>query len=201
MTDRPIIFSAPMVRALLDGTKTQTRRIIKGVRRDNNMVLKKATRTRIGITTHVIDAPKHGLLPYAHGDRLWVREAFRGDRGYDTTPPRQWSRWPVHYEADGKRDTREGMGADGRLRSPIHMPRWASRITLTVTDVRVQRLQEISGADAVEEGVQEKGDYLDMPRMAFRALWNSLHGPDAWDANPWVVAVSFTVRHGNIDDA
>jgi hypothetical protein len=92
----------------------------------------------------------------------------------------------------------------------IHMPRWASRLTLTVTDVRVQRLHEISDDDAVAEGCECDSDgwrdYLfpstqccGTARDSYRTLWNSLHGPDAWDANPWVVAVSFSVQHGNID--
>jgi hypothetical protein len=92
------------------------------------------------------------------------------------------------------------------------MPRWASRLTLTVTDVRVQRLQEIAEADAVAEGVNPclegnqcpdgpHGGCCAMydPKDAYAALWNSLHGPDAWDANPWVYALTFTVHHRNID--
>lgn len=80
------------------------------------------------------------------------------------------------------------------------MPRWASRLTLIVTDVRVQRLQDISRGDAMGEGCpfQNMADGDD-PREWFRALWNSLHGPDAWDANPWVCALTFTVHRCNID--
>lgn len=193
MTDRPIIFSAPMVRALLDGRKTQTRRVLKpqppaGLLPEGIAIAGEAQPTGCG---------------YRLGDRLWVREAFRGDKGYDAYPPQEWSRWPVHYEADGNRDTREGMGADGRLRPSIHMPRWASRITLTVTDVRVQRLQDISEADAVAEGadVAQLRMYPELgnARHWFRALWNDLHGADAWERNPWVVALTFTVQRGNID--
>ena len=79
------------------------------------------------------------------------------------------------------------------------MPRWASRLTLIVTDVRVQRLQDITVEDALAEGVQKTDEYLDMPRMAFRALWDSLHGPGAWNDNPWVCALTFDVHRRNID--
>jgi hypothetical protein len=91
----------------------------------------------------------------------------------------------------------------GSIVSPKSMPRWASRLTLTVTDVRVQRLQDISEEDAIAEGaspVLVPPDGGSAPHVeGFRALWNDLHGPDAWDANPWVSAITFTVHHGNID--
>ena len=90
-------------------------------------------------------------------------------------------------------------------RYPIHMPRWASRLTLTVTDVRVQRVQEISEDDARSEGfgslittVDKLGPSI-TARDGFREIWNSIHGPGAWDANPWVAAISFTVHRCNID--
>ena len=95
------------------------------------------------------------------------------------------------------------------------MPRWASRLTLTVTNVRVQRLQQITAEECTAEGIghsysllsadlwqdyrQAAGAWLTEPRESFRTLWNSLHGPDAWGANPWVVALTFTVEHRNID--
>lgn len=244
MTDRPIIFSAPMIRALLDGRKFQTRRVLKlGNRRPEYIGPRGCTDDPSCWGWSDDERGDHWLVQrgngdagrlewsdwqgaYAPGDRLWVREAFRGDKGYDAYPPREWSRWPVHYEADGNRDAREGMGADGRLRPSIHMPRWASRITLTVTDVRVQRLQEISEADAQVEGlrtVSKDGrlfkwgisdrdglpgnddhgwhwqDWKLNARDAFHTLWNSLHGADAWDRNPWVCALTFTVQRGNID--
>ena len=151
-------------------------------------------------------------LPFDVGDRLWVREAFRGSKDYDAYPPREWSHWPVHYEADGAPDPRDEVGENGKLRSPIHMPRWASRLTLTVTDVRVERLQEISEADAQAEGfpISWDGKPYDPPspqedswqgygRSSMSLYWNSLHGPDAWDANPWICALTFTVSRGNID--
>lgn len=194
MTDRPIIFSAPMVRALLDGRKTQTRRVLKPSR----------SITRLGYTDPLLrlDVLDGALwwwdgvhervgasqpYPYATGDRLWVREAVC------------WvSAWGWRYRADNDdlADKRES-GEVGRWRSPIHMPRSASRITLTVTDVMVQRLQEISERDARDEGVDHTWPRIG--RDAFCDLWNSLHGPDAWDANPWVAALTFTVDRRNID--
>lgn len=205
MADLPIIFSAPMVRALLAGTKTQTRRILK---------------------------PQPEQLPrgfadvrlrYAPGDRLYVREAhYLTDDGDEECVVYAEDQGAVdEYLADIQtmlaRYTLSSEWAKPhlKLRPPIHMPRWASRITLTVTEVRVQRLQEISEADAVAEGaevargihgldggvmVKTDSPYVyATPGCWYRELWNSLHGPDAWDANPWVVAVSFTVRQGNID--
>lgn len=210
MVDRPIIFSAPMVRALLDGRKTQTRRVLKVP------------------MTHRID--DEGIIwawtdwgedmmpyPYAHGDRLWVREAWHTSKAYDDLPPRDMGgEEPILYVADDRLRTNGWSSADwreGRYRHARFMPRWASRRTLIVTDVRVQRLQDISEADAVAEGIEgdpvnawrcyqpePKGQtHWACPRESFRTLWNSLRGPDAWDANPWVCALSFTVHRGNID--
>jgi hypothetical protein len=149
-------------------------------------------------------------LPWNIRDRLWVREAFCPRLGYPAPIAKP------HYRADGDRPEWRGL-----WKPSIHMPRWASRLTLTVTDVRVQRLQEITEADAVAEGGigengeapcgegyrdaywfnhgQDHGESFDTPRDSFRDLWNGLHGPAAWDANPWVVALTFTVQRGNID--
>lgn len=194
MADRPIIFSAPMVRALLDGRKKQTRRAIRGVGGDNCMVVRKAAAKLAGLRAHVLDAAEHGLLPYAVGDRLWVREAWCPS---DPGPA---------YMADHHGDPR-GLG----WRPSIHMPRWASRLTLVVTEVRVQRLCEITEADALAEGVAWSDDYEGYhtedcrnfhgsdPRVSFASLWEGIHGDDAWAANPWIVAVSFDVHRCNID--
>ena len=89
-----------------------------------------------------------------------------------------------------------------KKRSPIHMPRWASRLTLTITDVRVQRLQEITAEDVTAEGIPFEADALapyEWSVARFADLWNTIHGPDAWDANPWCAAISFTVHRCNID--
>lgn len=221
MADRPIIFSGPMVRALLDGRKTQTRRIIKprpydreGNTVDINIASSASYRRGAdGRMYFAFDHPRGGPLTayvahYAPGDRLWAREAW-----FDATPhmdaPHFWNRKvPLHYRADG-----DDIGCH-RWRPSIHMPRRASRLTLTVTDVRVQRLQQISKGDAAAEGIArctndprrwarycglpwERG-WFD-PVTSFKHLWSQINGWSAWDTNPWVVAVTFTVGRYNID--
>ena len=230
MTDRPIIFSAPMVRALLDGTKTQTRRLLKpwpGMQANwlKPEVLDAAPSCHLatvdghlGAQFQHPQAGKHfqGIdidpmspltwvrLPYAPGDRLYVRESVVAD---STDQGAEWMAFASDRQAvwpmTSWRKKRKSIPS-------IHMPRWASRLTLTVTEVRVQRLQDISEADAVAEGIinTHEGWATDAhgrhwgptARDAYRILWNDLHGPDAWDANPWVVAVTFTVQRGNIDE-
>lgn len=204
--DRPIIFSAPMVRALLEGRKTQTRRLA-----DKPASVRTST-TVDGVPTGLV-VPDHlggerVSLPSTwrsvkSGDRLWVREAWKPHSTFDHLPPREIPQSNMFYLADERYSP-----SGSRSRPSIHMPRWASRITLTVTDVRVQRLQEISAGDAIREGIayppagmtmDEACEYGTDPRSEFRSLWNSLHGPGAWDADPWVVALTFTVARQNID--
>lgn len=207
MADRPIIFSAPMVSALLDGRKTQTRRIYR---------VPPGSYVEQGRIWAMTDGCPHGdaALPYAPGDRLWVREAwavsgdFAAINSFDWAKfhdPRRMFQENLRFRADA--DAYET--AVQAWRYPIHMPRWASRLTLIVTDVQVQRLQEISEDDARAEGVLPDGfegyrgheGTIGYPTAiwAFRHIWNSIHGPDAWDANPWVAAISFTVHRCNID--
>lgn len=218
MADRPIIFSAPMVQALLAGRKTQTRRILKpqpelneaGLWRFPPMSHRITKRNWKGFCQTDDDGLRSFILttrhaPYAPGDRLWVREAWRTWDALDGAPPVSMSLLEtVHYEADGEVRWRPVKPAyqPGRLRPSIHMPRWASRITLHVSEVRVQRLQEISRGDAMDEGCP----FPNMasgpdPREWFRDLWNSLHGEGAWASNPWVAAITFTVERANIDEA
>lgn len=194
MADRPILFSAPMVRALLDGRKTQTRRILKPQpSKPFGSAFMDGQRWWTGdsLTAEVIEEWK---LRYAPGDRLWVREAH----AFDGPLVR-------YYATDAVHELR-------RKRPSIHMPRWASRLTLTVTDVRVQRLQDISTRDCIAEGIAaDLRDAVGLSDLAlrhaahdtyvagYRALWNSLHGADAWAANPWVVALTFAVHRCNID--
>lgn len=221
MTDRPIIFSAPMIRALLEGRKTQTRRVVKAQpgnaargcyhRPDGRWIWVSAPRPDNGVGLEGVGISNPFRLPYAPGDRLWVREAWRSASAYDDlSPSAMGGEEPIRYEADEAWQT-WGWGVPlrtvGRFRSSMHMPRWASRLTLTVTDVRVQRLQDIRTMDAIAEGIDlpwVPGGTLAIMAQGiatdgFRALWNSIHGPEAWAANPWVAAISFTVRQGNID--
>lgn len=222
MKDRPIIFSGPMVRALLDGTKTQTRRLTK--RQD---IFYRNGRPFVPTGVHSeAEMTKPG---FAVGDRLWVRESCKYS----------WLDLDWQYSADGHSVCTERHFHPDRPtpdRWPrgsmpaIHMARNISRLTLTVTDVRVERLQKISEADAQAEGIatwhQEVGLSSDRwtnkwcrySRMvqqqrgivkdcacdlgAFALLWDSINGDRegaAWADNPWVAAVTFTVERRNID--
>jgi hypothetical protein len=207
MSDRQIPFSAPMVRALLGGRKTQTRRVLKpqpDTTSDPCGDGEWGLLNRFGYW-----APATDLRPYYPGDRLWVREAWRSAGCYDDlAPSAMGGDEPVRYEADAFWQTwgwGDPLRSHGRYRHAWFMPRWASRLTLTVTDVRVQRLQDISEADAYSEGAARWG--ADGPAGSvhytacedFARIWNSLHGPDAWAANPWVAALTFTVHRCNID--
>jgi hypothetical protein len=215
MTDRGIPFSGPMVRALLAGRKTQTRRVLKPQVAAGAYRL--ATYDPQGAAFFANEgggALQRVCLPYAPGDRLYVREAhsLHGAHGQSRADGKRWGPWgglPTAISPDGTQIAYYREGFDrcdpGRWRPSTNMPRWASRLTLIVTDVRVQRLQDISEADAVAEGV-DAVTMDDVPRQAamsrrsdFAALWNSLHGPDAWAANPWVAALAFTAHRCNID--
>ena len=242
MTERPIVFSAPMVQAILAGRKTQTRRIIK----------KPAALDALAVfgPTMLLQPGCADLLPFAPGDRLWVKETCRAEElsyppsarpatrkekalygrrlvtvldemdgadGVRYLADQSWRRIENTHDA-GERwsemyhSGRGGKHGVGSTISPRLMPRWASRLTLLVTEVRVQRLQGISEEDAIAEGIElhrlmgaqgwvnyhdKPGDmtrrYFADPRRSFRSLWESLHGPGSWEANPWVAAISFEV--------
>ncbi|WP_024586055.1 hypothetical protein [Aliihoeflea sp. 2WW] len=213
MADRPILFSGPMVRALLAGTKTQTRRVLSN---DKHASLFNGQ----WADSYVLDPGNAGWrereVRFAEGDRLYVREAWRSDAAYDDlSPAAMGGDEPIRYEADGAHQAwgYPAISKPGRFRQGMHMPRWASRLTLIVTEVRVQRLQEIIEADAIAEGVEcwsEPGlvswrvdDAMSFVGAvdAYRLLWDSLNADRGygWSANPWVVAYSFTVHLGNID--
>ena len=174
--ERPILFSVPMVRALLDGTKTQTRRLMN---------------TDGRYRLDLVCPPDGGMsrCPSGQpGDRLWVRETF-AHIYRDNARPDERRDGDVVYKADC-----QGLYAYayGTWKPSIHMPRWASRITLVVTGVRVERLQDINRGDAMDEGCpfhnMAQGDD---PRQWYAELWEQINGAGSWAANPWVWVVEF----------
>lgn len=193
-----------MVRALLDGRKTQTRRILGTTGRCNIF------EPGVWSDSYVLDPGnaewRAQHTPYAVGDRLWVKETWRTHRSWDEAKPSEilaCSR--VWFEAD-----RDNCDQHGKVRVSIFMPRWASRLTLIVTEVRVERLNDCSEADAIAEGLEwvVPGKWAvdrtlpiigDGPVRVYSELWDSINGVGAWEANPWVVAVSFEVVRANID--
>lgn len=229
MADKPILFSGPMVRALIEGRKTQTRRIPKIKWRDGaNQSFTGWHPERVGGRNwQLVGGMGVGanIATYAVGDRLWVREHWRSAKAYDDLAPSEMGgEEPLKYEADGAEQMWgwPELFMPGRHRQGMHMPRWASRLTLTVTEVRVERLQDIGDADAVAEGVEmESADppFYYVPGIwphsltavgieeaggrhaakSYAKLWNHIHGPGAWAENPWVSATSFSVEKINID--
>lgn len=250
MTDRPILFSAPMVRAILEGRKTQTRRIItrKNLRIytggldypgsfvkpdqatfeaafNNARKFRRIEHVMTWVTdpvTHQIGAVMSqwtGRVAHSVGDRLYVREAWRTDPVFDGHSPVKSHNGkpalpidcPITYDADC-------IPEFGKNRQAMHMPHWASRITLKIADVRIEPLQDINEADAIAEGVEfcpiekdglggwkcyapnPKGqDEWSSPYHSYRTLWDSINGPGAWKANPWVAVYTFHVINRNID--
>lgn len=190
MKMRPILFSAPMVRALLADRKTMTRRTVKPqptFPEFAERVIWTAEHGSPGLETYDAHCMARGAwdrkCPYGQpGDILWVRETFATDDG--TT---------FWYRADG-----ETYNHGLPWKPSIHMPRRAARIFLQVKGVRVERLAPISELDAYDEGAQEwaaeivrDGNKFPSVRHAFRSLWESINGKGSWDANPWVWVVEF----------
>ncbi|MBP2508158.1 hypothetical protein J2855_001793 [Agrobacterium tumefaciens] len=201
MADRPILFSTPMVRALLDGRKTQTRRELKPQPR---------LMSDKGLSYIGTDGKGHQPR-ISVGDRLYVREHWRTSGSLDSRAPRDLPRTAaILCNADEFKPVWAG-----KHRQAMHMPRWASRLTLTVTDVRVERLQDISHEDALAEGIVQldrkawigggplyglhQGEGHDTATGAYNRLWRDINGDGSWAANPWIVVYTFTVHHGNID--
>lgn len=208
MRTRPILFNGAMVRALLDGSKTQTRRPFSA-----RMLSLMESAGLAGVVSHFTTEATlasndlnyvRDFCPYGKpGDLLWVREAFSGphcmeaSEGRAAVPPKKWPHESaLWYWADG--DPSEGDWT--RPRPSIHMPRFASRITLEIVSVRVERLNDISEADARVEGVMlyERGrlgpdaeDSAVSYRQGYRWLWETINGPGSWAANPWVWVVEF----------
>ncbi len=214
MKERPILFNAAMVRAILSGSKSQTRRAMKPQPPE-------FVRVRLGSNSlehHFFDDGRDGevarnwldrnilsLCPYGQvGDRLWVRETWMPDAPRDGTWPHtsfygckgsSLSMIPMVYRRPKHclfRSTWSGAELTG-WKPSIHMPRWASRITLEITGVRVEKLQDISRGDAMAEGcpfpnMQDGED----PRQWYADLWESINGKGSWSANPWVWVIEFS---------
>ena len=193
MKQRPMLFSAPMVRALLNGSKTQTRRVVK----DQSQITQKVYWSA--------ECP-HGQ----RGDYLWVKESYRLAIVFDDKKPSEVPQYGMvgdvicgsrYFEAD---DVIYGESDFGKLRPSMFMCRWMSRITLDIIGVSVERLQDISEADAIAEGI-EKVDGLwknytpgngwtprvSLAENSYRSLWCLINGEDSWDANPWVWVIQF----------
>lgn len=206
MKERPVIFNGEMVRAILDGRKTQTRRALNWMRQPYTEM---AERDDGSLWPWSEDGERGGDFwfpcPFGEvGDRLWVREtfaAFDADWKHPGKPhDLKDGPWPnVVYPASVAKIP------DGTCRPSIHMPRWASRILLEITAVRVERLNDISEEDAKAEGVKPAGDMLpDYPdtfltpkgdfataKVAFQRLWQSIYGEESWAVNPWVWVIEF----------
>lgn len=225
MTARPILFSSPMVQGLLAGRKSQTRRMVKPQPYSNC----------VGITPHgdeflqvLLDGEGQRFTlgnvnqrircPYGTpGSLLWCREAFEVTALGDIFTQ-------ITYCADGQVSDFPPMPHDGITKRTgkkpsIHMPRWASRLTLEITEVRLERLQEISEEDAIAEGADiatdespddvyeerygqgyDNGYYPEADHfIGYQHIWKAINGPGSWDANPWVWAISFRVHRCNVD--
>jgi hypothetical protein len=180
MIERPILFSTPMIQAILDGKKTMTRRVVKF--NDTGRVKLRHKNWHIEDENVVLGCP-YGQV----GDSLWVRETFVKDADHN-----------IHYKADSIPPWK-----DTKWKPSIFMPRWASRITLEITNIRVERLQEITEEDAIKEGMKpnkfENGFGQIYPsggktphKRAFAILWDSINGDKhPWASNPWVWCIEF----------
>ncbi|EDA9089321.1 TPA: hypothetical protein ACJFYZ_003818 [Salmonella enterica subsp. enterica] len=191
MKERGMIFNAEMVRAILDGRKTQTRRPVKFPLIDKNMGCELAGNELAG----ELAADNYWNSPYGKpGDRIWGRETFRvhsratdvATLVYRASVRNSWTEQThrVPVAVCNKPATPE------KWTPSIHMPRWASRILLEITDVRVERLNSITESDAEAEGVTDTG-FGDLLVDGFRCLWKSIYGDDSWQANPWVWVIEF----------
>ena len=199
MKERPILFSGEMVRAILSARKTQTRRVIKPQPANGQKFAGIAdAREYLG--------PKHKnqfgayfgwsfrRCPYGQpGDKLWVRETFLVDDNRRIPKTATHKNFEVDYKATSE------DSPHWRWRPSIHMPRWASRITLEITGVRVERLHDISEVDARAEGAPDitgvvmggKLRGIATYRDWFKNLWQSINGADSWASNPWVWVIEF----------
>jgi hypothetical protein len=212
MKERPILYSAPMVRAKLEDRKTKTRRT-RGLDKINlnpgawrfdgwisgSFDLKdngKAVWSPIGNSKYDISGSIKVRCPFGVvTDRLWGKETYRFSWSNNQLKPSEVQKGSATwYECDGQPEE-----WCGKLRPSIFMPRWASRILDEIVSIRVERLQDITEADAIAEGVysepngrdteygqDEHGPFYWTAKQAYRSLWESINGPDSWDLNPWV---------------
>ena len=187
MKERPIIFNAEMVRAILDGSKTQTRRLVKFPIKDINIGCElSGNELAAEIATGDYSNSKVGMP----GDRLWVRETFAVGLCTKSTMAYRATHKPI--------DLDEGWDEVIKWRPSIHMPRWASRIQLEITNARVERLNAISEDDAMAEGMDDGTSaaaiavgWFERPQRAFQRLWEQIYGEDSWASNPWVWVIEF----------
>jgi hypothetical protein len=223
-----MLYQGAMIRALLADRKTQTRRLIPHATQEAYSEYDDWCRSvSAGVPTSRQWEREYYLAKtrIKVGDRIWVREAWRTDIKSDHIPPRDIGHW-CRYEADGATQGIMIPLMPGKLRPSMFMPRWMSRLTLTVTDIRVRRLHDISEEDAIAEGIEEVWGIIDATCAggthreingyryyfegghdegyedgveAYRTLWNSINGNGSWDTNPWILAYTFAVRKGNID--
>lgn len=202
--DRPILFNGPMVRAILEGRKSQTRRVAKPIKHPDwgNLY----TPGALIIEKESDDVIKRSCPYGSSGDRLWVRETFIGplfpsDLPEDHLSSKYLTPEYCHYKASG--DSCEYVDMDDNIAQKwtpsIHMPRWASRILLEITNIRIERLDNISEDDAVAEGAARTdelngcADDIDSARHAYKLIWESINGKGSWDTNPFVWVIGFKV--------
>ncbi|MCP5007618.1 MAG: hypothetical protein GY941_27335 [Planctomycetes bacterium] len=213
----PIPFSGPMVRAIFDKRKTMTRRVLDivmlpGVNPNFSQLVAHKEHDNIWRIYGSEPASKPFKPRYQVGDMLYVREAWRTWSFNDKKPPRELeeSRLSILYEATPNQLTKNGplISECGKFRQGMHMPKWASRLTLEVTGVKVERLKDISHSDAIAEGTatsiisQFKGG---TPIKRFEQLWDSINatrkgGIYAWERNPWVAAYTFDPIFKNVSE-
>ena len=208
MNERPILFSGPMVRAILEGRKTMTRRVVKVDAADWEC---DGCEPNWPMAENQYGDSERVACPYGQpGGTLWVRETWASFGDSSSITPPVSHQCQIRYHADNScqwRDVPQGArglypDASFRLRPSIHMPRWASRITLEVTAVRVERLQEITEDDARAEGIVKQAHgygvaglhmTLSTAREAFGCLWDGINAERGfgWSVNPWVWVVEF----------
>ena len=214
MSEKPILFSGPMVRAILDGKKRMTRRIVKGVPDGAELYPVKEVVTGEMFALQIGDDTHHNSFrcPFIVGQTLWVRESFcelDKDHWFEQSQPKDAllnfgrpRRNACAYAADttDADANRCRIELGDKWKPSIHMPRWASRLTLRVTEARVERLQDITTEDITSEGVDNgksntaMGARHDaMQQLAWIELWDSINSGRgyAWDRNPWVWVIGF----------